>query len=157
MKDLIRYSLLMILFSFTSEQYLYAQEKTVGGRRVNAKEKSINSSPYHSSRAAGEETTSSSFNKEEVITKIKAQLATMTTRPLMELIGFCKKNIIKGEFVVDLTLEGKGKVLTVFMVSGGEDSIPKMNLLKNKLKELQFDNIRIPKKERVKLRYTLNL
>jgi len=157
MKDLIRYSLLIIAFYFTSEQHLHAQEKT-GGERVTIKEeKPTNSSSYRGGSSGPlKETTSSSFNNEEVIKEIKAQLATMATKPLMELIEFCKKNTIQGEFVIDLTIEGKGKVLTVFMVSGGEDNIPKKNLLKNKLVELQFENIKIPKKERVKLRYTLN-
>ncbi len=93
--------------------------------------------------------------KQIIVDEIKAQLATMATKQLKELIAFCKKNSILGDFVVDLTLEGKGKVVTVFMVSGGEDNIPKKNLLKNKLSQLQFDNVKIPKKQRVKSRYTL--
>lgn len=156
MKDLIRYSLLIILFCFNCEQYLCAQEKTEGKRRANIKEEKPTVSSFSASGDSLKETTSGSFSKEEVIEEIKAQLATMATKPLMELIEFCKKNTIQGDFVVDLTIEGKGKVLTVFMVSGGEDSIPKKNLLKNKLAGLQFDNIKIPKKERVKLRYPLH-
>ena len=78
----------------------------------------------------------------------------MSTKMLQELLEFCKKKEIQGEFVADITVEGKGKILTVFMVSGGEDDIPKKNLLKGKLTELSFENIKIPKKERVKFRYT---
>ena len=101
-------------------------------------------------------TETSSFNKQPVIEEIKAQLATMASKPLQELLEFCRKKEIKGEFVVDLTVEGKGQIVTVFMVSGGESDITKKNLLKNKLTELHFENVKIPKKERVKLRYTLN-
>ena len=101
-------------------------------------------------------TETSSFNKQPVIEEIKAQLATMASKPLQELLEFCRKKEIKGEFVVDLTVEGKGQIVTVFMVSGGERDIPKKNLLKNELTELHFENVKIPKKERVKLRYTLN-
>lgn len=72
-----------------------------------------------------------------------------------ELREFCVKNDIKGEFVIDLTLQGKGKVLTVFMVSSGTDEIKSQNLLKSKLSETQFENIKIPKNERVKFRQTL--
>src|SRR5450432_1598624 len=116
MKDLIRYSLLMALFYFTGEQRLYAQET-----QEKREEKPTPSSAYSSASDPLEETPSSSFSKKEVIQEVKAQLATMATPALTALIGFCKKNTIQGEFVVDLTLEGKGKVLTVFMVSGGED------------------------------------
>jgi hypothetical protein len=61
-----------------------------------------------------------------------------------------------GKFVVDLTIQGKGKVVTVFMVSSNA-SIEHQIALKNNLIELQFRNIKLPKNKRVKFRYTLNL
>lgn len=99
---------------------------------------------------------STSAENQKAIDEIKAQLAKMATKQLVALIEFCKKNDIAGEFVVDLTVEAKGRVVTVLMVSTPEISIPKKNMLKDKLSELQFDNIKLPKKQRAKYRYTLN-
>lgn len=93
--------------------------------------------------------------KQQVVDEIKAQLAKMASKQLMALVEFCKQNEIAGEFVVDLTVEGKGKVVTVMMVFTPEIPIPKKNMLKDKLAELEFDNIKIPKKQRIKYRYTL--
>ena len=90
-----------------------------------------------------------------VIEEAKKQLEVMCFEN-GELGEYFKKFRIKGEFVVDLTLQGKGKVVTVFMVSSNVD-IKDQNALKNKLKELEFPNIKLPKNKRVKFRYTLNL
>lgn len=134
MKDSIRYSLLVILIFTTGVLCRTA----------------ASGNPL-------QESNDGAFDKEAAIREIKSQLAAMATKSLMDLGEFCKKNTIQGEFVIDLTVAGKGKVLTVFMVSGGEGNIREKNLLKDKLKELQFDNVKIPKNERVKLRHTLNL
>jgi hypothetical protein len=56
---------------------------------------------------------------------------------------------------MDITLQGKGKVLTVYMVSGTNEELSYQNLLKLKLAEIQFENIKIPKNQRVKFRHTL--
>jgi hypothetical protein len=68
----------------------------------------------------------------------------------------CSKRGIKGEFVVDITIQGKGKVVTVFMVSSNA-TIDHQIALKNKLIDHQFPNIKLPKNKRVKFRYTLTL
>lgn len=90
-----------------------------------------------------------------VIDEAKKQLEAMTSTT-GELGEFSIKSRIKGKFVVDITLTGKGKVLTVFMVSSNVE-VKDQNALKGKLSELQFSNIKIPKNERVKFRYTLTL
>ena len=94
------------------------------------------------------------FNKAEATQEAITQLAQMASET-GELTAFSIKNGIKGEYVVDITMEGKGDVLTVFMVSSSTDDILRKNLLKDKLHTLRFENIKIPKKERVKFRYTL--
>lgn len=73
-----------------------------------------------------------------------------------DLWNLCSKKAVRGEFVVDLTIQGKGKVVTVFMVSSTAEKEAQITL-KNKLIELQFPNIKLPKNKRVKFRYTLNL
>ena len=93
------------------------------------------------------------FDKVAITEEAKSQLTKMASEG--ELSVFNAKNGIKGEFVIDITIEGKGDVLTVFMVSANTDNIPDKNLLKDKLHALQFENIRIPKKERIKFRHTL--
>lgn len=69
---------------------------------------------------------------------------------------FCSENHITGKFIFDLTLEGKGNVLTVFLVSSDTQDIPAKNLFKDKLHTLRFENVKIPKKQRIKFRHTLN-
>jgi len=73
-----------------------------------------------------------------------------------DLWNLCSKKAIRGEFVVDLTIQGKGKIVTVFLVSSTAEKEARI-ALKNKLIELQFPNIKLPKNKRVKFRYTLNL
>jgi len=94
------------------------------------------------------------FDKSAITEEARTQLTQMSSAE-GELSVFSSKNGIKGEFVIDMTIEGKGEVLTVFMVSANSDDISRKNLLKDKLHALQFENIRIPKKERIKFRHTL--
>lgn len=93
-------------------------------------------------------------NKEDVIVEAKSQLAVMSSES-GKLNEFCKENNIQGEFVIDITLQGKGKVLTIFMVSSNVEDVKYQNLLKDALAQVQFENIKIPKNERVKFRQTL--
>jgi hypothetical protein len=92
--------------------------------------------------------------KEEVIHEAKSQLVGLCSEG-GDLQEFCVENQIKGEFVIDLTLQGKGKVLTVFMVSSSAEDVQYQNLLKSKLTGIEFTNIKIPKNERIKFRQTL--
>jgi len=92
--------------------------------------------------------------KQAVIQEVKNQLGVLSSEG-GELFEFCTKNNIKGEFVMDLTVQGKGKLLTIFMVSSSVEDVKYQNMLKNKLSEYQFANIKLPKDERVKFRHTL--
>lgn len=94
------------------------------------------------------------FDKEQTINETKKQLEIMSSEG-GDLYNFCKEKNLTGEFVVDITLQLKGKVLTVFMVSSSVEETKDQNLLKSKLTQLQFENIKIPKNERVKFRQTL--
>jgi hypothetical protein len=92
--------------------------------------------------------------KDAVIQEVQNQLTVMSGES-GELTEFCTKNGVKGEFVMDLTIQGKGKLLTIYMVSSSVENVSYQNMLKNKLMELQFANIKLPKNERVKFRHTL--
>jgi hypothetical protein len=93
------------------------------------------------------------FDKEQIVSEAKKQLEAMSSKG-GDLYNYCQEKGLTGEFVVDITLQLKGKVLTVFMVSSSVEEIKDQNLLKSKLTELQFENIKIPKNERVKFRQT---
>jgi hypothetical protein len=93
-------------------------------------------------------------NKEAIITDARKQLVAMSA-PEGDLYEFVTKNHIKGEFVVDLTLVGKGKIVTVFMVSSNVETVQTQNQLKSKLMEIGFENIKIAKNVRIKFRHTL--
>lgn len=93
------------------------------------------------------------FNKDQIIAEARTQLTTLSSEA-GELKKFCQEKNITGEFVIDITLQGKGKVLTVFMVSSSTQELKYQNLLKSKLTEIQFSSIKIPKKDRVKFRHT---
>ena len=89
-----------------------------------------------------------------VITAARAQLDEMSS-PEGELTKFFKKNNITGEFVFDLTLQGKGDVVTVFMVSRNAEKARENTIFKDKIHSLKFRDIKIAKKQRVKFRHTL--
>ena len=94
--------------------------------------------------------------KQAVIQEAQEQLTTMASST-GELGEACLKKGLTGKFVVDITLEGKGKVLTVFMVSSDVEEVKDQNFLKSKITELKFDHIKIAKKQRVKFRHTLTI
>lgn len=103
---------------------------------------------------AGYSQSSSSFDKQPIIAEAQRQL-TIKATSTGELGEACTKNGVTGTFVVDITIQGKGKVLTVFMVSSDVEDIKDQNFLKNRITQVEFANIKIPKKERVKFRHTL--
>lgn len=96
-----------------------------------------------------------SYDEEAIVEEVKTQLAQLCSET-GDLRTFCSENKITGQFVYDLTIEGKGNVLTVFLVSSTTDEVQAKNSLKDKLYSLRFENVKLPKKERVKFRHTLN-
>ncbi len=149
--DLVRALLLVLVCQVGSfGQSSSGAEKVVGGEKVvvdDGERQSQESNPTIKDRGDSD--------NEVVINEAKGQLEKLAS-DAGELREFSNKNKIKGKFVFDLTLVGKGKVITVFMVSSDVE-VKDQNLIKNKLTELQFPNIKIPKNERVKFRYTLTL
>lgn len=94
------------------------------------------------------------IEKQAVIKEVQSQLEMLSSAD-GDLTKYCKENGITGEFVMDLTVQGKGKLLTIYMVSSSAEDVKYQNMLKNKLMGLQFSNIKLPKNERVKFRQTL--
>jgi len=94
--------------------------------------------------------------REEVISEVTRQLQGLTASG-GGLAVYCGKEGITGQYVVDLTIAGKGHVVTVFMVSGTAEDVHQQNKLKTKLSETKFENIKLRKNERIKFRYTLLL
>jgi len=156
MKFNFRRFILMLFFICAQIVICQAQEKTGSGRDSEPpREVKPQRSEESSKMIVKDPNALSEPAKQAVTDEIKSQLATMASKQLMELVAFCKKNEIVGDFIVDLTVERKGRVVTVRMVSGPEIPVTKKNMLQDKLGELQFDNVSIPKKQRVKQRYTL--
>lgn len=106
------------------------------------------------SEAYGQSKPEVAIEKNAVIQEVQNQLTVLCAEN-GELTEYCTKSGIKGEFVMDLTVQGKGKLLTIFMVASSVENVSYQNMLKNKLMELQFSNIKLPKNERVKFRHTL--
>src|SRR5438105_3257519 len=72
------------------------------------------------------------IEKEKIVIEVRKQLVALAS-PEGDLSKVCSKNKISGDFVVDLTVGAKGKVLTVFMVSSAPESISNQNFLKSVL------------------------
>ena len=88
------------------------------------------------------------YDENQIIASAKSQLTTLTQQG-GELHEYFTKNNVLGEFVFDMTIQGKGDVITVFIVSSNGERIRENNLFKDKLYALKFSDIRIPKKQRV--------
>lgn len=63
-----------------------------------------------------------------------------------------KKNL-KGEYIIDLTIHEKGKILSVFMVSSDADDVKMQNAAKDLIRTVQF-NFKMPKDKTYKFQYT---
>ena len=90
---------------------------------------------------------------EAVVAEAKAELdSSMLVGGFRE---FAIKNNIKGEYIMDITLHEKGKVLTVFAVSNDTDDLKMQTRIKDFLRPFEF-NIKMPKGRTYKFQYTFN-
>lgn len=88
---------------------------------------------------------------EEVVKRANAEIdASMQTGFLHEMEI---KYGIKGEYVIDITVYEKGKVLSVFVVSSDAEDIKQQNLVKDIVKQLEF-NFKLPKGKNYKFERT---
>jgi hypothetical protein len=90
---------------------------------------------------------------EEVVAQAKLELdSSMKYGALKE---WAVKNNIRGEYIMDITIHEKGKVLSVFAVSSDADDIKIQNRVKDMIRTLEF-NIKMPKKKTYKFQYIFN-
>jgi hypothetical protein len=63
------------------------------------------------------------------------------------------KHKIKGEYVMNVTIFDKGKVLSVFVVKSDSENIKQQNLVKDIVKGLEF-NFKVPRGKNYKFEHT---
>ena len=91
------------------------------------------------------------LNYEEVVAQAKAELdSSMHAGTLKD---FAAKNRIKGNYVMDITIHEKGKVLTVFIVSGNADDINMQRKLKDFMIMFSF-SFKMPAGKPYKFQYS---
>ncbi len=88
---------------------------------------------------------------EEVVAKAKTELDSSMQNG--ELKEFATKRGIKGEYILDITIHERGKVLTVFAVSNDSDNLKMQTSLKDFVRTLEF-NFKMPKGKNYKFQYT---
>ncbi len=92
-------------------------------------------------------------NFDEVVARAKAELdSSMQTGALKE---YAVKSKIKGEYILDITIHERGKVLTVFAVSNDSDNLKMQTGLKDFLRTLEF-NFKMTKGKMYKFQYTFH-
>ena len=94
--------------------------------------------------------------RDAIIAEAKKELDATMASPESKLKKFIVKNAIRGEYIFDITIAEKGKVITVFAVSSDADNIKMQNQLKDQVKLLLF-NFKMPKDKSYKFQYTFNL
>lgn len=93
--------------------------------------------------------------KEAIITEAKKELDETIKNPESKLMLLVKENKVTGEFIFDITIHGKGEVLSVFVVSSDADDVKMQNMVKDWVKALEF-NFKMPKDKSFKFQYTFN-
>lgn len=93
--------------------------------------------------------------REDIIAEAKKELDAMMANSESDFKKKITENKISGEYVFDITIEGKGKVLSVFVVSSDADDVKQQNYVKDLVKAIQF-NFKMPKDKSYKFQYTFN-
>jgi hypothetical protein len=91
-------------------------------------------------------------DKEAVIAEGKKELDAVMADPESYLRKEAAKYNLKGEFTFDITLTGRGRVLSVFAVSSDADDIKAQNWLKDKVSSMIF-SFKMPRKKTFKFQY----
>ena len=106
---MIKYLLLLLLFSFISLKSIIAQSAEVVSVQDN------------------------------LVSQAVSQLNSAMLPPDGELYTFASENKITGSYTFDLTFRKKGEMATVFVISSENASIHMQNQLKDHLKAFRFD------------------
>ncbi len=71
------------------------------------------------------------------------------------------KNIIKynisGIYILNITIQKKGEVITVFAESDEKTHIPSQNTLKDLMLKYRFDDVKLANNQKLKIKYTFNI
>ena len=93
------------------------------------------------------------YEYDEVVAEAKAELD--SSMHVGDFKEFAVKNNIKGEYIMDIAIHEKGKVLTVFAVSNDTDDLKMQTRIKDYLRMFIFA-IKMPKGKMYKFQYTFN-
>ena len=96
------------------------------------------------------------MNENAILDKAVAQLETDLQDPGSNLSKTIVKKNIHGLFILTITLQKNGEVVSVFAQSDEKTDINSQNQLKDLMMKYRFD-VSVPKNERVKFTYTFNL
>ncbi|MEZ5084066.1 MAG: hypothetical protein R2750_11550 [Bacteroidales bacterium] len=91
-------------------------------------------------------------NYDKVVTQAKLEIEQSMKNPEGSLYLFIREHEISGTYDFDITLHEKGKVATVYVKGNEGGTIKKQNLLKDFVKEMQF-NFKMPKGKDYKFNY----
>lgn len=92
-------------------------------------------------------------NYDEVVAKATSELdSSMQSGALKE---FAVKRGIKGEYIMDITIHERGKVLTVYAVSNDTDDLKMQNRLKDFIRTMEFA-FKVTKNKNYKFQYTFH-
>jgi hypothetical protein len=69
--------------------------------------------------------------------------------------SIAKRNI-SGLYLMNITVQKSGEVVSIFAQSDDKTNIPMQNMLKDLILKYKFD-VSVPKNERLKFTYTFNL
>jgi len=90
---------------------------------------------------------------DEVVAQAKLELDSSMQYGILKEWGM--KNNVKGEYIMDITIHEKGKVLSVFVISSDADDVKMQNSVKDIIRTVVF-NIKMPKGKTYKFQYTFN-
>jgi hypothetical protein len=92
-------------------------------------------------------------SQEEIVAAASAELTLAMSAPDGVLYKFGQENNITGEYNLQLTIRGKGDVVSVFVASKNNGNIPSQNKLKDEIFRFQF-SFKMPKNKDYKFNYT---
>jgi hypothetical protein len=92
------------------------------------------------------------FEYDAVVARARAELDSMMA-PGGMLQAEALKQGLKGEYIIDVTVAGKGQVLSVYMVSSDADDVKQGNLAKDLVRTARF-GFKMPKDKTYKFQYT---
>lgn len=95
-------------------------------------------------------------NPNAILDKAADQLDSDLQNPESQLSKSITKKQISGMYLLNITIQKNGEVVSVFAQSDDKTNIPMQNMLKDIILKYRFD-VSVPKNERIKFAYTFTL